>query len=369
MEIRTLRDFLYSLVGWKVQLPRPREELEIRSGMINGNEYEFYNDRVTQKTGSEGGIWLFLADSHGHTPILKRLCEKGIQVCEERHKKLTGIVHLGDFAQIIRKNSKYNKDKSDVDEMIEGMEAIAEFGLPFPFIPGNQDLKDSYRTAVINIMERFGNALDMSDVSGRSIFEGRGYNFIFNHWGDDFTYRTEIGYRGNKEIDLIGVNARKITNGNLKILCTHVPLKGRGKLGIDLALRKAVETGESAINWNMESNGIHSCAAAHLSENGGRAFDKDFNRVFPGSFVESANVSVGASSPWQYLKEDLDETDEHWGGKCYEGMANLIEISQGLISFQPIYLNECELDEDYNVKKVLHPHPKEKRVGGVILPR
>lgn len=362
---RSIIDLLSSVFGRR-HAPRPKEELEVRVGTIAGNEYEFHHDRIIQKTGPEGGRWLALADSHGYTHILKRLCEDGMQ------KGIIGIIHLGDFAQVIRE--KYDKSKSDFDEIRDGMEVIAEFGLPFLFHAGNQDYQDPYRRAVINIMERFTNAMDMSDISGMNIFEGRGYNFVFNHWGNDFTYVSPpVGYKEtNNEINRIAENADAIRTGKDKrgnhiaagnnnpiILCTHPPRQGRGRRGIDLSLRKTIQNGERAINWNMEQAGIKRSIEAHLSENGGLAVDDDFNFVKQGIFADSLHVSTGAASPWQYLRKDLNrdeikegrEDDRDWGGKCYEGMAIIFEIKEGLVSFEPIYLDECELDENYIIRK------------------
>lgn len=139
--------------------------------IINGEEYKFEKNQVTQLTQDEnnGARYGIIADAHGEVAKAKLFAQKF------KEMKLDGIILPGDLAsnEVLRYGQRdSNPDKNEITQILE---TVAETGLPIFVIPGNHERKKDYESALANITAKYNNVIDMTSVR---VFNGDDADFV-----------------------------------------------------------------------------------------------------------------------------------------------------------------------------------------------
>jgi len=293
--------------------------------MINGEEYRFGENRVTQVSSDENDLAKFgiISDAHGEVEKARALAR------EFKKRRVDGIIMLGDLCVNERLRYGRRDSRSDRKEIEEVLEAVAETGFPVFVIPGNHERTKDYEFALGEITKKFDNVIDMTRYR---VFDGDDVDFVSLPG-----YQTKFSV-GRQFIPDDGFWARPDfvkTTGRLReglddfvVLIAHGAGKTdtNGKRG-PATIYSGSDVGDEATRRMMIDNDIGAAVVGNIHEAGGYAAMHDGKIVNQGEWVHQFTANFGGLERWKNLN-----------GRTYEGMGGIITVKGDKIKFDMIYL-------------------------------
>ncbi len=289
---------------------------------INGHQYKFEGNRVTEVTSDEDNQATYgvISDAHGETGKAKFVAE------EFKKRDVDGIILTGDLPS--NEGLRYGRTDSKVDkvEIKEVLEAVAQTGLPIFVIPGNHEQKPDYEQALAEVTAKYSNVIDMTKFR------------VFN--GDDADFVSLPGYQtfkipGRQFIPDNGYWAKPDfikSTGSLRqglddavVLVTH----GCGKTASPgpATIYNGRDVGDKNTTEIMKENNIPFAVCGHIHEAGGLAATYDGTLVDPNEWAKQFSVNVGGLEPWRNVD-----------GTTYNGMAGILTVKGDQAKFDILSL-------------------------------
>lgn len=290
--------------------------------MINGHQYKFEGNRVTEITSDEDNqaTYGIISDAHGEAKKAKFFAE------EFKKRGVDGIILTGDLPS--NEGLRYGRTDSRVDkaEIKEVLEAVAQTGLPIFVIPGNHEQKPDYTQALAEVTAKYDNVIDMT---GLRVFNGDDLDFVslpgyqtFKIPGRQFI--PDNGYWAKPEfIQSTG----KLRNGldDAVVLITH----GCGKTGSPgpATIYNGRDVGDETTTQMMKENNIPFAVCGHIHEAGGLAATYDGKPVRQGEWAKQFSANFGGLEPWRNVD-----------GTTYNGMAGILTVKGDQAKFDVLLL-------------------------------
>ncbi len=289
---------------------------------INGHEYRFEGNKVTEITSDEDyqAIYGIISDAHGKAEKAKFFAD------EFKKRGVDGIILTGDLPS--NEGLRYGKpdSKADKAEIKEVLEAVAQTGLPVFAIPGNHEKKPVWEAALAEVTAAYTNVIDMTKFR------------VFN--GDDADFVSLPGYQtlkipGRQFIPDDGYwatwefiqTAGKLREGldDAVVLVTH----GCGKTGSPgpATIYNGRDVGDRATTQMMMDSNIPFAVCGHIHEAGGLAATYDGKPVKRGEWAGQFSANFGGLEDWK-----------HVDGKMYKGMAGVLTVEGNKAKFDMVYL-------------------------------
>lgn len=277
---------------------------------INGNEYRFEGNRVTELASDEDNeaIYGIISDAHGEAE------KAGAMAAEFKKRNADGIILAGDLAE-------------SFGGIKHVLEAVAETGLPVFVIPGNHERKGDYERAISEATKEHNNIIDM--VRYR-IFDGNDADFVslpgyqtLRAAGRQFV--PNDGYWANPEIIRETGKLAKGLDDSI-VLITH----GAGKTNAGLSpatIYNGADVGDDLTAKVQMEAGIMFAVCGHIHEAGGIAAGFDGTNVNQGEWAGQFTANFGTLKSWRNLD-----------GKTYNGMAGIITIKGKQAKYEMIVL-------------------------------
>jgi len=325
MKIKNLA--ILGLVGLGVLVPNGNLESKVVNSnpeirMINGIEYRFEGNKVTQLTSDDDNEAKYCVISDIHGEILK--AEFFAKKC--KGKKVDGIIVTGDIPLNERlRNGKPDK-KDDRIEIVESLQVIAKTGLPIFVIPGNHETKPNYEAALKEVTKQYPNIIDMTRYR------------IFN--GDDVDFVSLPGYQtfkipGRQFIPDDGYHATptlieklgKLRKGldDPVVLITHGAGKTGSKIG-PATIYSDGDVGDENTSKMMRKYNIPFAVVGHIHEAGGIASTFNGRNIKSNIWANQFTVNFGTLERWRNLDRNT-----------YNGMAGIFSVKGKKAKYEMMY--------------------------------
>ena len=303
----------------------PKQEIVSEIKTINGQEYRFEGNKVTQVSSDPDNRALYgvISDAHGEVERATLFAEYFKELGVE------GIISLGDMAsnEPLRYGRKDTKD--DKAEIKAVLEVLAQTNLPIFVIPGNHESKSDYESALRILSERHSNIIDMTKYR---IFDGDDADFVslpgyqtFKIPGRQFI--PDDGYWAKP--DFIRATG-KLREGldDAVVLIAH----GAGKTNTDgkngpATIYSGKDVGDTTTTEMMKQNNIPFAVVGHIHEAGGLAATHEGEEVKQGEWVKQFTANFGSLETWKYLN-----------GETHDGMGGVFVIKGEQASFHTLQL-------------------------------
>jgi Icc-related predicted phosphoesterase len=287
---------------------------------INGQDYRFEGNKVTQLTSDEDNQARYgvISDPHGEVEKARAFAQKF------KEMGVDGIIVPGDVVNNER-FSRRGKKWNDAEETTTVLEAIAETGLPVYVISGNHDITDDYNKGLSKVTQKHLNVIDMNK-----------YRVVD---GDDADLVSLPGYT-NRRFTAPGAlyadpdfvrKTGKLADGldDSVVLIAH----GAGKTNTDgkpgpATIYRGDDVGDPTTTQMMKKNGIPFAVVGNIHEAGGLAATHVGTPVKQGEWSKQFTANFGGLEKWKHLD-----------GKTYDGMAGVLTVKGDQAKFEMIYLN------------------------------
>src|SRR3989344_4295350 len=300
----------------------PKQEIVSEIKTINGQEYRFEGNKVTQVSSDPDNRALYgvISDAHGEVERATLFAEYFKELGVE------GIISLGDMAsnEPLRYGRKDTKD--DKAEIKAVLEVLAQTNLPIFVIPGNHERKPDYEAVLSEMTAKYSNLIDMTVFR---IFDGDDADFVslpgyqtFKIPGRQFI--PDNGYWAKPEFVQ---STGKLRNGldDAVVLITH----GCGKTNSNpgpATIYNGRDVGDEATTEMMKQNTISFAVCGHIHEAGGLAATYDGKAVKPGEWSKQFSANFGGLEQWK-----------HVDGTTYNGMAGILTVKVDSAKFEMLY--------------------------------
>lgn len=280
--------------------------------IINGQEYSFQGNKVTQLTKDEDNeaVYGVISDIHGYFGKAKIFAE------ELKKRGVEGIIVPGDSClnETLRTG---REDSNNRTEIIKSLSAVAETGLPVFVIPGNHETKRDWKSALSEVSSQYPNVIDMINYR---VFDGEDVDFVSMPGYTDANYTAKGGFLLSKK-EILDIGKLRKGLDNAVVLITH----GAGKTTGNYSETNkrigpgTIDSGEDVGNETTRQmqidNDIPFAVVGHIHEAGALAATFSGENVNPREWAKQFTANFGALERWQNLN-----------GETYDGMAGIFRM-------------------------------------------
>lgn len=290
---------------------------------INGEEYRFEGNRVTQLSSDEDNVATYgvISDIHGEVEKAKLFAE------EFKKEGVDGIIIPGDLPN--NETLRYGRrdSKNDKTEIKEVLEAVAQTGLPIFVIPGNHERRTDYESALAEIKTKYDNVIDMTQFR---VFDGDDVDFVSlpgyqtlmvgrrkfipddGYWAKPSAVRATGELRGGLDDSVI--------------LIAHGAGKTNARAGPG-TIYNGQDVGDVTTTEMMKKYNIPFAVVGNIHEAGGLAATFDGKSVKQGEWAKQFIANFGGLERWKHLN-----------GETYNGMAGILTVKGDEAKFEMRYL-------------------------------